>query len=245
MPFAIEPLAEDVLLLRFGTAIDIALNAEVHAAARVLRAAGLRGVLDIAPAYASILLRFDPAAWGDAGGGLPQARLERALRELLQHTAAPVAVSEGADGAVMATSPIVEIPVCYGGTHGPDLEALAVHAGLGPKEVIARHGADVYTVAMLGFAPGFPYLLGLDPALHAPRRSTPRTHVPAGSVAIGGAQTGIYPRELPGGWNLIGRTPLGLFDPLREPPCLLAPGDRVRFRAIDVEEFSALAKVAL
>ncbi len=91
---------------------------------------------------------------------------------------------------------------------------------------------------MLGFAPGFPYLLGLDAALHVPRRADPRTRVPAGSVAIGGAQTGIYPRELPGGWNLIGRTPQVLFDPERDPPCLLAPGDRVRFRAIDAEEFA-------
>jgi KipI family sensor histidine kinase inhibitor len=95
---------------------------------------------------------------------------------------------------------------------------------------------------MLGFAPGFPYLLGLDPALQVPRRANPRTRVPAGSVAIGGAQTGIYPRELPGGWHLIGRTPRVLFDPAREPPCLLAPGNHVRFRAIDADEFARLAE---
>ena len=131
--------------------------------------------------------------------------------------------------------------MCYGGEYGPDLEAVAVHAGLSPDAVVARHAAGDYSVAMLGFAPGFPYLLGLDPALHAPRRTDPRTRVPAGSVAIGGAQTGIYPRELPGGWNLIGRTPLPLFDPRREPPALLAAGDRVRFRAIDVDGFARLA----
>lgn len=136
----------------------------------------------------------------------------------------------------------VEIPVCYGGEYGPDLDALAEHARLSRDEVIGRHVAAGYTVAMLGFAPGFPYLLGLDPALHVPRRADPRTRVPAGSVAIGGAQTGIYPRELPGGWNLIGRTPLVLFDPDRDPPCLLAPGDRVRFCAISAEEFAALAE---
>jgi KipI family sensor histidine kinase inhibitor len=128
---------------------------------------------------------------------------------------------------------MVEIPVCYGGDFGPDLDALASHAKLTAADVIARHTAATYTVAMLGFAPGFPYLFGLDPALEMPRRASPRTRVPAGSVAIGGAQTGIYPSELPGGWQLIGRTPLALFDAQRDPPSLLMPGDRVRFVAID------------
>lgn len=236
MPFVVESWSEDALLLRFGESIDIALNAEVHAAARVLRAAELPGVLDIAPAYASILLRFDPAARGDADGGLPHERLEQALRAILRDAPPPVQAMHDTGDAV------VEIPVCYGGAHGPDLEALAARAGMSPGEVVARHGAGVYTVAMLGFAPGFPYLLGLDPALHMPRRATPRTRVPAGSVAIGGAQTGIYPRELPGGWNLIGRTPLSLFDPRRGRPCLLAPADRVRFRVITADEFSGLAE---
>ncbi|MBN8715251.1 MAG: 5-oxoprolinase subunit PxpB [Xanthomonadales bacterium] len=236
MHFAVEPLSEDTLLLRFGERIDIDLNTQVHAAARRLRTVPLRGMVDIAPAYASILLRFDPAAWDDASDRPPHARVEQALRAALAHAPLPAAGSDDAG------SRIVEIPVCYGGTYGPDLEALAAYAGMGSGEVVARHAADVYTVAMLGFAPGFPYLLGLNPALHMPRRTTPRTRVPAGSVAIGGAQTGIYPRELPGGWNLIGRTPLALFDPRHAPPCLLAPADRVRFRAISAEEFSALTE---
>ena len=236
MHFAVEPLSEDTLLLRFGEHIDIDLNAQVHAAARCFRAAPLPGVLDIAPAYASILLRFDPTTWADANGRPPHARVEQALRAALAHAPSPAA-SVGEAG-----SRIVEIPVCYGGTHGPDLGVLAAHAGMGSAEVVARHAAGVYTVAMLGFAPGFPYLLGLDPVLHMPRRTTPRTRVPAGSVAIGGAQTGIYPRELPGGWNLIGRTPLALFDPRHAPPCLLSPADRVRFRAITADEFAALAE---
>jgi KipI family sensor histidine kinase inhibitor len=231
-------LSEDTLLLRFGERIDISLNAQIHAAARRLRAAALPGVLDVAPAYASILLRFDPAAWDGGDGGLPHERVEQALRAALEHVPSPAASIDDAE------SRIVEIPVCYGGMHGPDLDALAAHAGMSPEEVVARHEADIYTVAMLGFAPGFPYLLGLDSALHMARRATPRTRVPAGSVAIGGAQTGIYPRELPGGWNLIGRTPLELFDPRREQPCLLAPADRVRFRAITAEEFSAVVERA-
>lgn len=236
MHLDVEPLSEDTLLLRFGERIDIELNAQVHAAARRLRMAPLFGVLDIAPAYASILLRFDPATWDDASGHPPHAQVEHALRAVLAQPSSPAASVDQSE------SRIVEIPVCYGGTRGPDLEALAAHAGMGSAEVVARHAADVYTVAMLGFAPGFPYLLGLDPALCTPRRTTPRTRVPAGSVAIGGAQTGIYPRELPGGWNLIGRTPLALFDPRQAPPCLLSPADRVRFRAITVDEFAALAE---
>lgn len=131
----------------------------------------------------------------------------------------------------------VEIPVCYASEYAPDLGALAAHAGLPREEVVARHCAGDYRVAMIGFAPGFPYLLGLDPALAMPRLSTPRTRVPAGSVAIGGAQTGIYPRDSPGGWHVIGRTPLPLFDAGRMPPALLAPGQRVRFRAIDADAF--------
>ena len=137
---------------------------------------------------------------------------------------------------------VVEVPVCYGGEFGCDLDAVASHAGIDAACAIARHCAGEYRVAMLGFAPGFPYLLGLDPTLHMPRRAQPRLRVPPGSVAIGGAQTGIYPRELPGGWHLIGRTPVSLFDVEARPPSLLAPGDRVRFRAIDAEEFEAIAE---
>ena len=229
MDFSIELLAEDALLLRFGEGIDIDVNARVHAAARTLRAAMLPGLMDIAPTYATLLLRFDPftcSAYDKFRNALSQALgagnqeaspIPDVLREII-------------------------IPTCYGGEHGPDLDAVAKHAHLSPDEAIARHAAAEYTVAMLGFAPGFPYLLGLDAALHVPRRANPRTRVPAGSIAIGGAQTGIYPRELPGGWHLIGRTPLTLFDPERDPPCLLAPGDRVRFRAIDTDEFSRLAE---
>lgn len=229
MDFAIEPLAEDVLLLRFGERIDIEINACVHAAARALRAAQLPGLIDIAPAYATLLVRFDPFAQPDRDGF--RASLSAAVRAGGSEASAPsVAARE------------VVVPVCYGGVHGPDLETVATQARLAPEEIVHRHAAAKYTVAMLGFAPGFPYLLGLDAALHTPRRADPRKRVPAGSVAIGGAQTGIYPRELPGGWNLIGRTPLALFDPGRDPPCLLAPADRVRFRAIDAGEFARLAE---
>ena len=231
--FTVETLAEDALLLRFGDDIDIATNARVHAAAKALRNAGNPGITDIAPAYATLLVRFDPLTW-DSGR----------IREAIIETPGPGFCQDDEQKPTTLghdVPHVVEIPVCYGGECGPDIDSVAEHAGLSREEVIARHTAAEYTVAMLGFAPGFPYLLGLDAALHAPRRAAPRTRVPAGSVAIGGAQTGIYPRGLPGGWHLIGRTPFKLFDPDREPPCLLAPGDRVRFCAIEADEFARLA----
>jgi 5-oxoprolinase (ATP-hydrolysing) subunit B len=135
------------------------------------------------------------------------------------------------DAAVNAAVPDreVEIPVHYGGTFGPDLDAVAAHTGLTAREVVQRHAQAEYVVFFLGFQPGFAYLGGLEEALHTPRRAEPRLEVPAGSVGIGGAQTGIYPSVAPGGWQLIGRTMLPLFDPARTPPTLLQPGDRVRF----------------
>lgn len=230
--FVAEPLSEDALLLRFGDAIDPRINARVHAAAARLRSSTLAGIVEIAPAYASLLLRFDPRAWDE----------EKGPGSFCLAVQAALAAMSGRDEPAPCSSHEIEIPVCYGGAHGPDLEDVAQHAGLDVHQVIERHCTREYTVAMLGFAPGFPYLLGMDRALHTPRRVTPRTRVPAGSVAIGGAQTGIYPRELPGGWMLIGRTPATLFDPQRDPACLLAPGDRVRFRPIDAGEFIAMSK---
>lgn len=249
--YAVEALAEDALLLRFGDGIDMATNARVHAAADAIRAANLPGIVDIAPAYATLLLRFDAFAWLDKNGidQLPHERVAEILHALFRDAGTKALDPDLRRDdeqknavALRETARTVEIPVCYGHEYGLDLDTVAEHAGLSRDDVIARHTAAEYAVAMLGFAPGFPYLLGLDPALRMPRRATPRTRVPAGSVAIGGAQTGIYPRELPGGWHLIGRTPRVLFDPAREPPCLLAPGDHVRFRAIKADEFAQLAE---
>jgi KipI family sensor histidine kinase inhibitor len=226
-PPAIEALAEGALLLRFGQAIDAGLNARVHAAARRLRQA-LPGV-ECTAAYASLLLRFDPRD----RGARPHRELELRVREALLDIAPE-------DDAARQ----VEIPVHYGGDSGPDLAEVAALTGLAADEVVSRHCAAEYRVAMLGFAPGFAYLLGMDPALVVPRRADPRQRVPAGSVAIGGAQTGVYPDELPGGWQLIGRTPLPLFDAQAAEPALLRPGDRVRFRAIDEVHYRTLAQQA-
>lgn len=228
---AFEPLGEVTLLIHFGSHIDRVINARVLGAAAMLRAAELPGVVDIVPAFATLALVYAPAAWGDAEGS-PWQQLAAAAHAVF--TTPPAYATEPAT--------TIEIPVCYGATKGPDLEAVARHCALTQDEVIARHSTTEYRVAMLGFAPGFAYLLGLDPDLRVPRRANPRMRVPPGSVAIGGAQTGIYPSELPGGWQLLGRTPLRLFDPQRNPACLLAPGDQVRFRAIDDAEFDALAQ---
>ena len=221
-----EILAEDALLLRFGDKIDEALSARVlQATARLQRQLP---ALECVPAYASVLLRFDPLTWLDDSID-PHQRLRNDVSAVLCEEAAdPASVQEQV------------IPVCYGDTFGPDLNEVARHCGLTVDEVISRHAAGNYRVAMIGFAPGFPYLLGLDPALAMPRRDDPRQRVPVGSVAIGGAQTGIYPGELPGGWQLIGRTPVPLFDPNARRPSRLMPGERVRFRAIDDNTFRQL-----
>lgn len=136
----------------------------------------------------------------------------------------------------------VEIPVCYGGAFGPDLEAVAEAHGLSPAAVIRRHGRPLYRVYFLGFLPGFAYLGGLPASLATPRRATPRIAVPAGSVGIAGAQTGVYPIESPGGWQIIGQTPSCLFDPARRPPALLRAGDRVKFTAVTAEEYGERAR---
>ena len=220
---AIEPLGDSALLLRFGTGLDPAANARVHVAAATLRAAHLPGVVDLVPAYATLAVHYDPGSWIDAHGASPWRNIAAAVRAVFREP--PAEADE--------THATIEIPVRYGGTSGPDLVDVARHAGLTADELVARHTSATYRVAMIGFAPGFPYLFGLDPALAMPRRAMPRTRVPAGSVAIGGSQTGIYPGESPGGWHLIGRTPLVLFDAARDRPSLVMPGDRVRFVAID------------
>ena len=145
-----------------------------------------------------------------------------------------------ADGAsAPGGARIVEVPVCYGGECGPDLGEVAAKSGIDPHEVIALHSGGSYVVQAIGFAPGFGYLGGLPEKIHTPRRATPRTLVPAGSVGIGGVLTAVYPFATPGGWNIIGRTPLAMFDPQRTEPAILRAGDHVRFRVITGEEFAA------
>jgi KipI family sensor histidine kinase inhibitor len=222
----IEPLGDGALLIRTGDRINDAANRKAIALAAALRNADLPGVSDIAPAYASVCVRYEMYSTNFAA---MVARLQPIVDSM-----AEIARSECGN--------LIDIPVCYGDEFGPDLATVAAHASISTDDVIDRHAAANYEVAMLGFMPGFPYLRGLDAILHTPRLATPRMRVPAGSVAIGGAQTGIYPRELPGGWQIIGRTPLVLFDPARDIPALLSPGQKVRFTRIDRDEFMALQR---
>ncbi|MEQ8847981.1 5-oxoprolinase subunit PxpB [Botrimarina sp.] len=187
------------------------------------------GVTDLVVAFGRAVAYFDPAIVEVAAGASPSEAVGKWL------AAAPGASGSPARGARGA----IEVPVFYGGAEGADLEEVARRAGLTAEEVVARH-ARPYRVAAVGFQPGFPYLEGLPEELQVPRRDTPRPRVPAGSVAIGGPYTGVYPNESPGGWRLIGRTATRLYDPRREPAALVQPGDTVRFRAIDRAEFDRL-----
>lgn len=226
-----EPLGDQALLLRWGDSADIALNRQVHALARTLRLAAPRWLIDCVPAYASLAVFFDATA---LPGNDPIAAVREFLLAILEQ---PESLADPAE------SRLVEIAVCYGGDFGPDLDEVADNCGLTAAQLVEKHSQVEYLVAMLGFSPGFPYLLGLDPALASPRLATPRTRVPAGSVGIGGTQTGIYPNEGPGGWRLLGRTPQTLFDARRDAsPTLLLPGDRVRFVPIDAARYQSLSE---
>lgn len=205
----IVPLGEDAWLLQFPETGGSAFEA-VTAAASAIREARLPGVIELVPSYTTLAVRFDPA---EAGAE----HLETRIRQ---------AAVEPRSAVATAPPPLIEIPVRY---DGPDLPEVAERTGLTVSEVIQRHSEHEYRVYALGFVPGFAYLGDLDPALVLPRRESPRTRVPAGSVAIAAQQTGIYPFETPGGWHLIGSTSAVMFDPTRSPPPLLLPGYRVRF----------------
>jgi inhibitor of KinA len=228
----ITPLGDKALRVQFGEKIDEATHARVQSACAAIEGASLPGVRELVPAYTTVTVHYDPSALARAGApaddlaGWLGLRLEQALK--------------GAVKAKAGKRTVLEIPVCYGDEFGPDLGRVAAQAKLSPEEVIRRHAKAEYWVALVGFSPGFPYLIGLPDELATPRLARPRTTVPAGSVGIAGEQTGIYPLATPGGWNLIGRTALKLFDPLNDPPARLNAGDRVRFRAVTRAEFDRL-----
>jgi inhibitor of KinA len=235
----ISALGDSTLIVRVNASLeetpDACLDA-VLATKSSLDAAKIPGVVELAPAYTTVALFYDPARV-IAAGAQPEAvfdwlaeRVHRALSAGTRIGAAQIEVRR------------IDIPVCYEKEFGFDLEEVAHQAGIHWKEVIDLHCSVEYRVNCVGFTPGFPFLSGLPAKLATPRRSTPRKEIPAGSVAIGGRQTGVYPVKSPGGWNVIGRTPLRLFDPNKNPPALLRSGDRVRFRAIAREEFEGSKK---
>jgi KipI family sensor histidine kinase inhibitor len=211
-----QAFGEGAVLFSLDGQLDPESNCRVHLFDWWLGQNPLPGVIERVPAYASLLVLFDPL----------QLTLGRLGDWLFR-------CWEGCPEEALTAPRTIEVSVRYGGPEGPDLDFVAQAGGLSPREVIRRHTAPTYRVGMMGFTPGFAYLLGLDSSLAAPRLKTPRTRVPAGSVGIAGQQTGIYPLESPGGWQLIGRTDCRLYDPQKDSPFLLAPGDLVRF--IDLE----------
>jgi inhibitor of KinA len=208
----------------FGDQIDLETNQALQALAAAVRERGLPWIRDIVPALCGLALHFDPDH-----PGLPA--------KLLEECEALLADAFKSAGKFEDSGRMVEVPVCYSTEFGLDLADIAARTGLSQAEIAKRHAKSEHRVLMVGFAPGQPYIGGLDPKLAVPRRATPRTRMPAGAVAIANAQTAVYPYETPGGWSIIGRTPLKVFDPQREPASLFAPGDRVRFVSITAGEF--------
>jgi len=237
----IIPLGDSALIVRVREEFEHAPEETLEEVLRTfhrLRSAAIPGVIELAPAYTSVALFFDPIALAKASG-TPDALFDW----LAQRVREVVAAGAGRGRRLRSTRRevrVVEIPACYDSEFALDIERVAERAQISTSDVVDRHSAAEYRVSCIGFTPGFPFLSGMPKKLATPRRETPRKEIPAGSVGIGGAQTGIYPLRSPGGWNLIGRTPLKLFDPTKNPPALLHAGDRVRFRAITREEFDSL-----
>jgi len=220
----LTPLGDSAVVLTVGSGLDETSLGRASAIAAALERDPLPGVVDIVPAFATITVFYDLTLING---------FARFCGELEQRAARA--------GATLASggARIVELPVCYGGEFGPDLHEVAAKSGISSDEVVALHSGGKYVVQAIGFAPGFGYLGGLAERLHTPRRATPRTLVPAGSVGIGGVLTAVYPFATPGGWNILGRTPLKMFDATRAEPAILRAGDHVRFRVITEEEFVA------
>jgi len=211
------------LIVEFGEGIDPDVNARVRSVAAAVKKTPPDGVIEIIPTYRSLLMIYDPLTT------LPK-KLIRFIEQV------DTTVSDDDAGPFR----LVEIPVCYGGEFGPDMETVAKTAGLDAEEVIRLHSKPDYLIYMVGFTPGFPFLGGLDEKLFTHRLKTPRMNVPEGSVGIANNQTGIYPIASPGGWQLIGRTPLTLFAPWRKNPFLYQAGDKIRFISISPEEYERL-----
>ncbi len=222
--FRIVSAGDSALVVEFEERIDPSVNARAIALADVLQAAGLAGVRDVVPTFRSVAIYFDPL---HTDGAALLARVE-------------VEAAKPAPEADATRLPL-RIPVCYGGDLGPDLGAVAAFSQMDEAGVVSAHTARTYRVFMVGFVPGFAYLGTVDDRIAMPRRETPRVRVPIGSVGIAGVQTGIYPMETPGGWQLVGRTPVKPFDPDRAEPFLLKAGDAVQFYPIDREQFVEMA----
>ncbi len=219
------PSGDQGISVEFENEISEAVNGKVTSLAESLAAQDATGILEMVPTYRALLIRYDPTAVSYAE-----------LCGMVERAAVP------GDGSLKQKRRIWHIPCCYGGIYGEDLGGMEAVTGLSPEEIIRIHTEPEYKIYMLGFLPGFPYLGGLDPRIAAPRLKTPRVRIPAGSVGIGGSQTGVYPIDSPGGWRLIGRTPVRFYDPESEHPILCAAGDSIRFVSITPDEYDAIAR---
>jgi inhibitor of KinA len=229
-PKAVVPLGDCAAYIEFADKLDLEVNAFVQQLAATVQARAKPWMRDVVPALGGIALHYDPDHPDVHGDALEAAAI------LVQECMKEEAVAEEAPART------VEVPVCYEREFAPDIEEVARQVKLDPAEVARLHAAGAYRVLMIGFAPGHAYMSGLDAKLAVPRRATPRALVAPGAVAVANEQTVIYPYAISGGWSVIGRTPVAVFDAAREAPSLFAPGDRVRFRPISADEFMALKK---
>lgn len=221
--FSITIAGDSALNLEFADTITPETSTMIRIAAQSLTEDPIEGIIELVPTFCSLMVYYNPLV-------ITFDELSYRLRGKLR----------GLDSADVFVKKIVQIPVCYGGEYGPDIQTVADHAHLSVEEVIDIHSSKDYLIDMLGFLPGFAYLGGLDKRIHTPRLATPRTLIEAGSVGIGGAQTGVYPLPSPGGWQIIGRTPIRPYDPDREEPILYAAGEYLRFVPIAPDEYSAI-----
>lgn len=221
------PCGDTALIIEFGDVIDSAVNRKVIALSEALANVNISGIEELVPTYRSLLVRYDPAK-------ITYNQLIMQIQEFekkLEITRADYGKRK------------LVVPVVYGGAYGPDLKFVAEYHGLTEKQVVKLHSGKEYRVYMIGFVAGFPYLGDVPDEIATPRLENPRLKVPAGSVGIAEKQTGIYPCEAPGGWRIIGRTPIKLFDPQWQPPALLKPGDLVKFKPISEEEFRKIEEL--
>ena len=217
---------DSALLVEFGKEINPEINQKISAVVQLMKEQHIEGIVDIIPAFCSLLINYDPRV-------ASYEEIKKRIEDLIK-------VDIKTENK---QKKVFEIPVCYGGEYGPDLANIAAHAGLSEEEVIQIHSSQDYLIYMLGFLPGFTYLGGLDERIHTPRLASPRIKINAGSVGIGGSQTGIYPVDSPGGWQLMGMTPVKTYDPERETPILVEAGNYIRFVPVSEEEYKRIEEL--
>lgn len=235
MNYSLRPLGDHAIVIQLGNSIQQETHEMVKTVTTFFETRTIEWLVEIIPAFTTVTLYYDPIKIIESHKPFQNTLPYKIVCSEIEHMLSQITTLEQSD------SRIVDIPVCYGGEFGPDLEEVANHNHISTEDVIAKHSKGDYLVYMIGFAPGFPYIGGMSPDIATPRRESPRLKIPAGSVGIAGEQTGVYPIETPGGWQLIGRTPLKLFKPNNnDSPSLLKAGDRIRFTPISFEEYKVL-----